>query len=480
MREARGQVLPLFVLSLVAILAFTALMFDGANALVTRRRLQDAGDAAALAGSHILQAAGSIHACSASDGPPPGAPRADIVAAVRASVAQNLPGYDPSRIVVSCPAGWNNEAVQVDLRTPSSVFFGGMLGGPLNVGTTSVGVNGQITGSLYSVVELDPSNASWPNGRRGCPSVLFSGGPTVIFDGSIQVNSACAAADGGAFGTNGNSATVTLNGNARIRMVGGYDPGPLTITPAPMTGQRPVPDPFAGLPAIDMASLPVRSTSRVIVPNLIPSPAVLQPGIYRGGIELRNTAQVYMLPGIYVIDGGGLDVGAQASLYSVRAGTTALSAITPLTWSSNCADLNCGVLIYNTGTANGAGAMNSVSVAAGSIVKLRAYEPAALGGADEEYRNLLIWQSIQPLPSSTYEQPMVRLNGGGDVDIGGTVYAPSAKVQMGGNSGGLGGSTVNLTLQFISWDLEIYGNVTFHFHYTEAEFAKPTDYGLVQ
>lgn len=480
MRNARGQVLPLFVLSLVAILTFTALMFDGANALVTRRRLQDAGDAAALAGSHILQAAGSIHACSATAGPPPGAPRTDIVAAVRASIAQNLPGYDPSAIMVRCPAGWSNEAVQVDLRTPSSVFFGGMLGGPMNVGTTSVGVNGQVTWSLYSIVELDPSNSSWPTGRKGCPSVLLSGGPRVILDGSVQVNSACPAADGGAFGTNGNSATITLNNNSRIRMVGGYDPGPLTINPAPLTGQQPVPDPFAGLPAIDVASLPLRSASRLIIPNIIPSPAVLQPGIYRGGIELRNTAQVYMLPGIYVLDGGGLDVGAQAALYSVRSGTTALSGITPLTWSSNCADLNCGVLISNTGAASGSGAMGPVSVAAGSVVKLRAYEPAALGGANEEYKNLLIWQSILPAPSSTYAQPTVRLNGGGDVDIGGTVYAPSAKVLMGGNSGGVGGSAVNLTLQFVTWDLEIYGNVTFHFFYVESEFARPTDYGLVQ
>lgn len=49
----------------------------------------------------------------------------------------------------------------------------------------------------------------------------------------------------------------------------------------------------------------------------------------------------------------------------------------------------------------------------------------------------------------------------------GTVYAPSAKVRMGGNSGGSGGNPVNLTLQFISWDLEFSGNSAFHFYFRD-------------
>jgi hypothetical protein len=51
---------------------------------------------------------------------------------------------------------------------------------------------------------------------------------------------------------------------------------------------------------------------------------------------------------------------------------------------------------------------------------------------------------------------------------------------MGGSSGGSGGGDVNLTLQFICYDLEIQGNVAFHFNYVDNEFAKPTDYGLIQ
>jgi hypothetical protein len=73
----------------------------------------------------------------------------------------------------------------------------------------------------------------------------------------------------------------------------------------------------------------------------------------------------------------------------------------------------------------------------------------------------------------------VQLNGGGSVDLSGTVYAPSALVQVGGGSGGSGGGT-DVTLQFITWDLSFQGNSTFYFHYQEEFFAKPTDYGLIR
>ena len=50
---------------------------------------------------------------------------------------------------------------------------------------------------------------------------------------------------------------------------------------------------------------------------------------------------------------------------------------------------------------------------------------------------------------------------------------------MGGGSGGSGGAT-NLTVQFICWDYTISGNSTFHFYYSDTDFAKPKDYGLVK
>lgn len=51
---------------------------------------------------------------------------------------------------------------------------------------------------------------------------------------------------------------------------------------------------------------------------------------------------------------------------------------------------------------------------------------------------------------------------------------------MGGTSGGSGGTELDLTLQFISWDLEFKGNIGFHFYYQSNRFPNPTDYGLIK
>lgn len=466
-RDDRGQVMIIVSVAFTILILFLAVLFDGANGMNTRRQMQDAGDAAALAAANVIQV-GTPRGCSATPGSP--TPRASVAQAARDSLAANLGWYDASTAVISCPTGYDNQAVAVELATTSVRFFGGVMGGDIDVATRSAAVNGQITGTLYSIVLLDPANPSWPNGRRGCPALLLSGGPTVTLEGSVQVNSACAAGSGGALGTNGNASTVTMTNGSKIRVVGGYSPGPLTITPAPVTGVDPIADPLAGLPAMNTAGMTERSATRLVLNNEI---RALNPGIYRGGIQLKNSSIALLRPGIYVMDGGGLDVGAQASVMSVPAGVS----VPPVTWSTGCPVGTCGVLIYNTGTT---ATMGQLTVGAGSTLKLRAYVPEAQANGVPDYRNLLIWQSGSPVPTASYAQPEVSLNGGGSVDIRGTVYAPSAKVSMGGGAGGGGGSPTNLTLQFISWDLEFRGNSNFTFYFRDTDFARPTHYGLVR
>ena len=473
-REA-GQILPLFVLSMVVVLAAGALLLDGASMLVTRRHLQNAGDSAALAGANTMQADGTARTCSTTSGPPPGAARADIVAAVQASVAANYPGFPTANISVTCPNGWENAAVQVDLNLAPGTFLSRAIGyAAPNVQTSSTAVNGAIAGSLYNVVLLDNSNSSWPNGRRGCPAFLISGGPTITFDGSVMIDSACTAANGGALASNGSSASLTMGAGRTINMVGGYSLGPLVVTPPPVTGATAVPDPLADIEAMSTTGMTVRSSSKLVLNNVT---QVLQPGIYNGGIELRNSSIALLRPGIYVIDGGGLDVGSQASLCSISSTSTATNC---LSFSTDCPDTTCGVLLYNKGTSNGSNAMGQIKVGAGATLKMRAYDDRAMSGAHFEWRNMLFWQASTPAASSSYAQPILELSGGGTVDISGTVYAPQAKVMMGGGSGGSGGTTTNLTLQFIAWDLEMSGNSTFRFYYSNNDFVRPKDYGLVK
>lgn len=467
--RASGQIIVLFVLSLTAIFAMASLLFDGAHALVLRRQLQNASDTAALQAANLLQ---SLKGCSATASPP-GAPRAQVSTAAVTAVQAAMPGTPSAAIHVSCPADGNNYVVQVDIDGHSPTFFGGAVGvNGFDVKTTSQAVNGPTSPPPYSVIVLDGSNASWPNGRRGCPSTLISGGPTIIFEGSAIIDSACTAANGGGLGTNGNSATLTFNNGAAIKIVGGFSPGPLTISPTPQTGATYVKDPLLGLTPMPTSSVPVRFTSKQTYGS---GDVLLEPGIYRGGIQLKNSVKAFLHPGIYVMDGGGFDIGAQNEVYSVASGVT---STTSANWATDCPVATCGVMIYNTGTTS---TFDKFTVGAGATLKLRPYNSTydGTGVSLPDYDNLLFWQSASPTVSSSFEQPVVSLSGGGSVDISGTVYAPGAQVFMTGGSGGSGGGT-DLTLQFICWDLQIQGNSSFHFFYNNQKFAKPPDYGLIK
>jgi len=478
----RGQVLIIFAGAFVVVIMMLALLFDGARGVVLRRELQDASDSAALAAANIIQAI-SPKGCSASAGPPPGAPQASVVAAAKASVATNIPGYDLNTVVVSCVSGWpKNNAVQVTLGKTSETFFGSIFGiGPMTVGTASSAINGQTTVNNYSVVELDPSNLSWPNGLRGCPSFLLSGGPTVNFDSSIYIDSSCSAANGGAFSTNGNAASVTMGAGAAIRIVGEYKPTALTVTPAPIEHSLWKNDPlgFLANSPPPISSMPVQSASRMVLGG---GSTVLEPGVYVGGIQLKNKSKAFLHPGIYVMKGasgnGGLDLGAQSEVYAIP---TAKTSTTQAQWPTDCVATNCGVLIYYLPETNAA-AGEQITVAAGAVFMVRAYNPDLDTSAfkNDLYRNLLIWQDANPVPSPTWAQPIVSLSGGGGVVMSGTVYTPSAGVTMGGNAGGSGGSSIDLTLQFITWDLTLSGNSSFHFIYQADSFTQPLDYGLIE
>jgi hypothetical protein len=524
----RGQVMVIFAFAFVVIIMMMALLFDAGRGLVLRRELKNASDAAAMAGANILLSLPQP-GCSILSANPPGAPRAEVEAAVQASVAANMPGYDPADVHIECGTALEgNFVVRVQLGQESPTFFGTIFNnGPIDVGATSAAINGQDAGNQYSVILLNNSNLSWATGRRGCPSFLLSGGPFVHFDSSIYIDSACARTNGGALSTNGNSATLELGSSGPlIRITGEYAPGSLTITPPPVEHAAPKPDPLAPklyepswwvpaypAPLVDnrppgsrdtpvaftsASSLKVRETSkRTIGPGASSQTVMLEPGVYKGGIELRNRSVALMHPGVYVIQGGGLKVGAQASVYSVNS-TYLLSQGPPANWASACIKGSCGVMIYNTGDQSGSLKMDAVSIGAGSTFKVRAYEASVPSPESKlndasgtpfsstDYDHMLIWMSADPRATATYgqgdnQQVGISIGGGGNVEMIGTVYAPQAKVLVGGGGGGGSGSTeLRLTLQFIVWDLELSGNANFYFVYDGNEFVVPPSYGLTQ
>ncbi len=489
--RSRGQILPIFVILLTAILLMASLLLDASMALLMRRDYQNAADAGALAGANVVRY--GADGCSLVDGPPPGAPRAAVVAAVVNSVQTNIPGFDASHIVVTCPSGPNNfyqnYAVGVQLTGDSPGFLSQLAGiDAFHVVTKAVAINGWNISAKWSVVELNPYHESgWGPQDMGCPSLEFDGGPTVTFGGSVHVNSKCPA-DGnlkGAMSGNGSSATVTFENGGTAFLSGGFDPSTPAnagITPLPQTYTKQIPDPLAGMPAPSLtANAPCTGNCIGNNTNL-----VLRPGVYPNGISLNNSQRVFLTPGLYIMKNGGFHVGSQASAYSVNKDFVYTAAWNESMWaSSSCVSQStCGVMIYNMTTSSWNVNLDQIEISAGGVVKLRPYSATAAAGngsvVQSEWNNVLIFEARTPAPTSSKNQAPISLQGGGSVFMSGTVYAPGAKVSMHGGGGGSGGNSADLTIQFISYDLLIAGSTFFHFNYSSNRIAAPTQYGLVE
>jgi hypothetical protein len=457
--SSRGQILPLFVIFLTAMLLMMSLVLDASSALLMRRGYQSAADAAAMAAANV-SGFGS-KGCAASVGA--------ATTAAGNSVAANLPGY-AGPITVSCvtTGPYAGIAVQVSLSGASPGFFSRVVGiNSFAVNTTATAINGQLTGGKYSVMLLDPT---------GCSSASFQGSFTANFEGSLYVDSSCpTTSSNAALLTGGNSGSVTFAPGTGAYVVGGYRDAhtpPMFAVP-PVTGVQPISDQLAvglGTPSVPAdAPTPTSCGS---------SDKIFSPGNYPSGIQLKNSERGFLLPGLYYMQNtpanGGLSLQASAELYSVNSGflpancaaviTTTSSGVTTSTWSNYCtAASGCGVLIVNAAQNN----KGAISVAGGAVTMLMPYQPGV-----KAYQNLLIWQL-----GGTYSQPTVALQGGGAANLTGGLYAPAATVNMGGGAGGSGG---NLTIQFIAWDLVLQGTPTFDFVYNTDAFPRPMGYGLEQ
>jgi Flp pilus assembly protein TadG len=503
-----GVIVILFAMSLVVLLAFAGLVYTGAQALVLRRQLQNAGDAGALAAANLLIVQ---QGCSAAG--TGGPPRDTVVAQAKAGVSQNLPNYPTSAITVSCPAGYNNTAVQVDLHDNGPSYFG-MAAIP--AATTSVAVNGRATEHQYAVVLLDPgppTNASWPNARNGCASFLVNGGIQMTFEKSIFVDSQCTV------GFSNNGAVKALNASFRMTLINGAVMrigGEMAlntlgkITPNPEEHYLPlVGDPLAAMLTPDQitgVTLPTYNMSSVCAGQ---NPCILSPGRYPGGIAAGSgggPSTVLLRPGVYYVAGGGMKLkSASARILSIPTSTVLADAAAKTmfatsktadqigtAWQGQCPLTNspCGVLVYNAPSSSTAwvtsgGNADQISNGSQGMLMLRAYKPEndATPGAStayEPYRNLVFWQARTPKPSQSSAQPDISMSGGACVAVSGTVYAPGGRMDFGGSTCGTGGGGDAVSaLQFIVWDLTISGNNNFYFAYQKDYFAAPQVYGLI-
>lgn len=160
----------------------------------------------------------------------------------------------------------------------------------------------------------------------------------------------------------------------------------------------------------DTAKYPVRSTSKLVLGS---GTHYLPAGYYQGGIQVTaNDAVVVMGEGVFVVDGmsmsGGTISGDNVTLYNTAQGTS----------------------------------MKSISITGGTQINLKA-------PTSGDYENILVFNSRSAPNTNLYQIKMV---GSSDSVFEGVIYAPTTKVDFGGNE-----TTTATWAMIIADNIEMHG-----------------------
>ena len=284
-RNVRGGIAVSFALALPALFGMLGLASDYAMMTKVRGDLQQAADAAALAGAREIPLANSN--------------AGQVASAVRSFAAYKLRN-DATATDEKLAAGnlsldvqviGDFSAVKVTISEAWTPFFMHFI----DAGVTPVEVTATarfVGRNNICVLGLDPGNTA----------VLLDGG-------SRLTGNKC-----GVFSNSTGKAGLFVDSGAIVKAqiicsAGGASiSGSASVTPAPITDCPTVQDPLASRAApsyggCDHTNLVLDSVTKTI-----------GPGVYCGGLAIQGNAKITLNPGLYVIKDGGLRVIAQASI----------------------------------------------------------------------------------------------------------------------------------------------------------------------
>lgn len=407
----RGQVSILVAVCLTGMVGVAAIALDGGVLLDDYRQAQAAADAAALAAA--IDLAQNFPTNQGADPSGTAAKSAQTTASANgftngsngATVTVNIP---PKSGTFSGQAGYAEVIVQYS----QARYFSGIFGSaPITVQARAVARGLQTAFSKAAILLLDPNGAQALNDQGG--GLTVTGAPVLI--------------------NSSNSMAAYLTGNAiltapQVEITGGSSmSGNAYIQGSVSYGAKPTPDPLAKLAVPDSSTMTVQASS---VSSYSGGVVSLKPGVYKGGI-INTGATITMAPGVYYLNGGGLNLSG---------GT--------LTGS--------GVMIYN----NPVLSTDSISISGTANVTL---SPPTSG----TYEGLTIFQNRTSSVQLT-------LAGGGTTNLTGTFYAAGARFNISGNG------TSTLGSQYISGDLTVTGTGTFNIPWSLANVARQRDIRLVE
>ena len=399
-----GQVAIIVALTLTVMLGFGALVVDVGLNWAARTQLQSAADAAALAGAAEL----------------PGQPD-EALAKVRQYLDDNVPG------LAGATTGWESDgdAANGDVtcyRPPAAPPPPGDPTHGCGVGDTAIQVVtpplrpayafASILGRRSAEIKALAAAGAPPGPEAPCALCVLSpdANPALLADGDVTLGvgggGVVVDSDAGGAATTSGTAQVKVKAPGTIRVVGGVqsDPGS-GFDPAPQTGGLPVADPLSNLPRPDQLNPPRVSPGFPFRGDAIlgsGNSRTLQPGIYGTIRAVGSGAVLNFTSGLYVIT-GGMVLGGSAV---VTTGSSTLYFACS-SYPQPCASGSRGAGLSISGTVN---------FAAGRTVDLTS-----------PYNGLSIFYDRDNA------QDLVL--GGGALSVTGSIYAPSARLALSGNSG---------------------------------------------
>lgn len=524
--EARGQIMLMVAVGLVVLLGITALVVDLGFSWMLRRQEQNAADPASLAAARFISdpdPVTGLQSYDAAKGWAAACHYARMNGFFEPSNTACDASVDPSGTVMTVnwpPQGsvsdyWHGDRghVQVIISSRHPTFFGRIFGpGDASVTTGAVAARQRGNTNSHSLIALKPTECDTARVRGNSTLTLYPAPGYTGDGGYVQVNSVCGSNTADDRCTTSSQGSLNINGGAiltapRINVHGGCS-GPSGQPAGPLDEAAvQIGDPLSGLafPAWDTSVPGARCGAGASATTAVasqgcgqgagriawrPSAASacpglpsgydcveLDPGVYYGGWSIGSKIRVTLKPGIYIIAGGGITIGSTGSLDSLAGGSSPAPILL----------YNTDNPLYRSSCPSGPASrcQQDVDLTAQADLKLaglRADLPCppvtASGGCP--YGGMLIWYDAEGSQSASYGG-QVDIEGGGTLSISGTIYAPTAHVDITGNVDTNCGTTSTqvAAVQIISWTWDIGGTGDLCMPYDPSRLYKLSQQGLV-
>ncbi len=532
----RGQVLVVFAGGLVLLLLIGSLVFDLGTDWMMQRQEQNAVDPGALAAaefvpsdtgggptSEMIAAAcyyarqnGFFPSATTNDESATGCFSANDPE--HASLTVNYPPVGASAGEYAGRPGF----VQVGITRQHTNYFMGIIGqSTSSVSASAVAANTTGNANSYSLIALDPTGDCATGSVKGSSGGNPSPPPLkVTVGGAIYVNSSCGGpvsppttapclSTGSAGLVVAGGATLSgtqVNVNGSCATNGG---GSITTTSSGVDqGALQVGDPLAELqpPAIDTSQpgqscgggtptdattnnqgcgsggLPWQSNTSTCASGL--TCVTLNPGVYYGGWNVKSgKLQLQLNPGIYILAGGGIKQ-TNGSIEAVTDSSGNPGQVMIFSTDNPLYHATCVTDYATSPSSVPAQCQGPLSFTAQST--LSAYGLGQATCASEPstcpYVGILMWQDGHGscptwTPASGQGYCPITTGGGTNLNIGGTIYAPTQLVNLDGSA--LDGNTGTAIVQVISWAWNIVGNSVLNMPYNANDLYHLEQRGLV-